>query len=75
MAKDNLAVGAFQMLVEPDAGRGSPPEPSEFRSARARRPPCDHSLGFWYKLPKEDLLSLTIVTKANMAQWEAPCTY
>jgi hypothetical protein len=27
------------------------------------------------KLPKEDLLPLTTVTKANVAEWEAPCTY
>ena len=27
------------------------------------------------KLPKENLLPLTTVTKANVAQWEAPCTY
>jgi ABC-type sugar transport system substrate-binding protein len=27
------------------------------------------------KLPKEDLLPLATVTKANVAQWEAPCTY
>jgi ribose transport system substrate-binding protein len=27
------------------------------------------------KLPKEELLPITTVTKANLAQWEAPCTY
>jgi ABC-type sugar transport system substrate-binding protein len=27
------------------------------------------------KLPKEDLLPLATVTKANVTQWEAPCTY
>jgi ABC-type sugar transport system substrate-binding protein len=27
------------------------------------------------KLPKEQLLPVTTVTKANLAQWEAPCTY
>jgi ribose transport system substrate-binding protein len=27
------------------------------------------------KLPKEELLPITTVTKANVAQWEAPCTY
>jgi ABC-type sugar transport system substrate-binding protein len=27
------------------------------------------------KLPKEDFLSIATVTKANVAQWEAPCTY
>jgi ABC-type sugar transport system substrate-binding protein len=27
------------------------------------------------KLPKEVLLPITTVTKANVAQWEAPCTY
>ncbi len=27
------------------------------------------------KLPKEDLLPLATVTKANVAQWEGPCTY
>jgi ribose transport system substrate-binding protein len=27
------------------------------------------------KLPKEILLPITTVTKANVAQWEAPCTY
>lgn len=27
------------------------------------------------KLPKEDLLPLATVTKTNVAQWEAPCTY
>jgi ABC-type sugar transport system substrate-binding protein len=27
------------------------------------------------KLPKEDLLPLATVSKANVAQWEAPCTY
>jgi hypothetical protein len=27
------------------------------------------------KLPKEELLLITTVTKANLVQWEAPCTY
>jgi ribose transport system substrate-binding protein len=27
------------------------------------------------KLPKEVLLPITTITKANEAQWEAPCTY
>jgi ribose transport system substrate-binding protein len=27
------------------------------------------------KLPKEELLPIATVTKANLAQWEAPCTY
>jgi ABC-type sugar transport system substrate-binding protein len=27
------------------------------------------------KLPKEELLPITTVTKANVAQWEGPCTY
>ena len=27
------------------------------------------------KLPKEELLPIATVTKANVVQWEAPCTY
>ena len=26
-------------------------------------------------LPKEDLLPVTLITKANVDQWQAPCTY
>ena len=27
------------------------------------------------KLPKADLLPAELITKANLAQWQAPCTY
>ena len=27
------------------------------------------------KLPKEELLPIATVTKANVVQWEAPCAY
>src|SRR6476659_9191653 len=33
----------------------------------------DHFAG--KKLPKADLLPIDLITKANLAQWQAPCTY
>jgi len=27
------------------------------------------------KLPKADLLPAELITKTNLAQWQAPCTY